>query len=264
VITLLLRLYPARWRARYGDEFALVLADRPLGPFDVADVLLGALDAHLHLRGLGAASEHRKGFAMTLRIGGYAAILGGLLWFIILAANLANDGSEAGVPWIGPVLVGAVVATLVALIGLSAFQARRYPVLTWAAFAVPAAGAVVALLATVAIAINGSTDREIIGGLTGWAVASLGFLALVVGSGLFALATLRARSMPRAASALLLAGAVVTVPALGGLSGGLVPDAMVQVLIVTTMLLFPAGWVALGVSALRVDRAGATFEGAIS
>jgi hypothetical protein len=137
-------------------------------------------------------------------------------------------------------------------------------VLTWAAFAVPAAGAVVALLATVAIAINGSTDREIIGGLTGWAVASLGFLALVVGSGLFALATLRARSLPRAASALLLAGAVVTVPALGGLSGGLVPDAMVQVLIVTTMLLFPAGWVALGVSALRVDRAGATFEGAIS
>ena len=36
------------------------------------------------------------------------------------------------------------------------------------------------------------------------------------------------------------------------------------ILIVTTMLLFPAGWVALGVSALRVDRAGATFEGAIS
>ena len=34
------------------------------------------------------------------------------------------------------------------------------------------------------------------------------------------------------------------------------------ILIVTTMLLFPAGWVALGVSALRVDRAGATFEGA--
>jgi len=45
VSSLLVRLYPARWRARYGDEFELVLGDRPLGPFDVADVLLGALDA---------------------------------------------------------------------------------------------------------------------------------------------------------------------------------------------------------------------------
>ena len=53
-----------------------MLEERALGPFDVADVLLGALDAHLHLRGLGAASEHRKGFTMSLRIGGYAAILG--------------------------------------------------------------------------------------------------------------------------------------------------------------------------------------------
>jgi hypothetical protein len=65
MIALLIRLYPARWRARYGDEFAVVLEERPLGPFDVADVLLGALDAHLHLRSLGAASEHRKGFAMS-------------------------------------------------------------------------------------------------------------------------------------------------------------------------------------------------------
>lgn len=78
MIALLLRLYPARWRVRYGDEFAAVLQERPLAPFDVADVLLGALDAHLHLRGLRAASDHRKGFAMSLRIGGYAAILGGL------------------------------------------------------------------------------------------------------------------------------------------------------------------------------------------
>ena len=87
MIALLLRLYPARWRARYGDEFAMVLGERPLGPFDVADVLLGALDAHLHLRGLGAASEGSKGFAVSLKIGGYAAIAGGLLWFIVFAGN---------------------------------------------------------------------------------------------------------------------------------------------------------------------------------
>ena len=94
--SLLVRAYPARWRARYGDEFLAVLEARPLGPFDVADVLLGALDAHLHLRGLGAASEHGKGFAMTLRLGGYAAIVGGSLFFIGLAA--ASMLGEAGGP----------------------------------------------------------------------------------------------------------------------------------------------------------------------
>ena len=81
MIALLIRLYPARWRARYGDEFEALLAERPLGPFDVADVALGALDAHLHLRGLGSWSEHRRGFPMSLRIGAWAAIVGGALLF---------------------------------------------------------------------------------------------------------------------------------------------------------------------------------------
>ena len=28
----LIRLYPARWRARYGDEFEAILEERPLRP----------------------------------------------------------------------------------------------------------------------------------------------------------------------------------------------------------------------------------------
>ena len=48
---LLLRCYPARWRARYGDEFEALLDEASLGPFDVADILLGAIDARLRLRG---------------------------------------------------------------------------------------------------------------------------------------------------------------------------------------------------------------------
>ncbi len=264
MITLLLRLYPARWRARYGDEFELVLADRPLGPFDVADVLLGALDAHLHLRGLGAASLHRKGFAMTLRIGGYAAILGGLLWFIALAGNVINNSDETNSWWIGIVLVVATIATLIALVGLSAFQARHYPALTWAAVAIPAAGGVVALLGAVAITVNGDSDRVIIGDLSGWAIATLGLLAMLAGSGLFALATWRTRSLSRSAAGLLALGALIVVPGLSGLSGGLVPSALVPLAILASVLLFPAGWVALGISALRTDRAGGSFEGAIS
>ncbi len=265
MIRLLIRLYPAHWRARYGDEFELVLADRPLGPFDVADVLLGALDAHLHLRGAGAAPNHGKGFTMTLRIGGYAAILGGALWFLALGGNAISNGEETGAAWIGIALLAAVVTTLVALVGLSAFQARRYPLMTWAAFAVPAIGAIVSLLGAVAIAVTGDSDRAIIGGLSGWAITTLGVVGLLAGSALFALATWRARSLSRGASALLGIGAVVVVFGLTGLSGGFVPSEVAVVALLASIVAFPAGWAALGVSALRTDRRGAArFDGAVS
>lgn len=45
--TWLLNLYPAAWRARYGEEFAALLEDCPLTLSAFADVLLGALDAHI-------------------------------------------------------------------------------------------------------------------------------------------------------------------------------------------------------------------------
>jgi hypothetical protein len=265
MIGLLLRLYPARWRDRYGEEFAAVLAERTLGPFDVADTLLGALDAHLHLRGLGAASEHRKGFAMTLRIGGYAAIVGGVLWLLVLAGNAINNGAESGATIIGLAAVAATIVTLIALIGLSAFQSRRHPALVWSAFAVPAAGAVIALFGVALMHATGDSDAVIVGGLGIWEVETFGLLTLLVGSGLFALATLRTRSLSRGAAVLLGAGALLVVPALAGVTGGLVPEALVGPFLAIAILAFPAGWVALGVSALRVDREGAMrLEGAIS
>jgi hypothetical protein len=260
---LLLRCYPARWRARYGDEFAAVLEERPLGPFDVADVLLGALDAHLHLRGLGAASQHAKGFAMTLRIGGYAAIVGGVLWLLALAGNAMNNGGESFSPWLGYAIVGATVMTLVALIGLSAFQARSHPVLTWAALAIPAIGAVVALIGYAAIVATGDSDA-ILGGVSPWMISSIGLLTMVAGSSLFAVATWRARSLSRTASGLLAVGAVLVVLALFGASGALSAP-IVMVPVIAAILVFPAGWIAMGVSALRIDRVGAAhFDGAIS
>jgi Rieske Fe-S protein len=45
---LLLRVYPAGWRARYGGEFLELLAQRRPRVRDVLDVLAGALDARLH------------------------------------------------------------------------------------------------------------------------------------------------------------------------------------------------------------------------
>jgi hypothetical protein len=46
---LLLRLYPRAWRERYGEELSAHLAaQRPLRIGVVADLVRGALDAHLH------------------------------------------------------------------------------------------------------------------------------------------------------------------------------------------------------------------------
>jgi hypothetical protein len=265
MVSLLIRCYPARWRARYGEEFAAVLEERPLGPFDVADVLLGALDAHLHLRGLGAASEHRKGFAMSLRVGGYAAIVGGVLWLLALAGNAINDGRENGVPFLGYAIVGATIATLVALIGLSAFQARRNPVLIWAAFAIPALGAVVGLFGYAAVIVGGDSDSILPGGVSSWFVASMGVLAMLAGSALFALATWRTHTLSRAGSALLGLGAVLVFIVLVGVNGGLFPDPVELVVVLAAVFIFPAGWIALGASALRVTApAPITFEGASS
>jgi hypothetical protein len=263
VIALLVRLYPARWRARYGDEFAAVLDERVLGPFDVADVLLGALDAHLHLRGLGAASEHRKGFAMSLRIGGYAAIVGGLLWLFVLAGNALNNGGESISPWFGYALVGATVMTLVALIGLSAFQARRHPVLIWAAFAIPGLGAAIGLVGYASIVLTGDSDAVLIGGISPWMLGSLGVMAMVLGSSLFAVATWRTRSLSRGASALLAVGAVLAVVAMLGANSLGMSSPVAIIAVVAAIVAFPAGWIALGVSALRITGpAPITLEGA--
>jgi hypothetical protein len=253
MLALLIRCYPARWRDRYGDEFAAVLEERTLGPFDVADILIGAIAAHLRLRGLWAASD-RKGLTMSLRLGGYAAIVGGLLWLFVLAGSVINDGEDPGAQVLGFAAVAAIVMTLVALVGLSSFQARRHPVLIWAAFAIPAVGAVVGLLGWAAMFVIGDSDAELIGGLSAWAISSLGLLMLLVGSGLFALATWRARSLSRGAAALLGVGALLVVPALGGLNTGLGPPLLGEVVLVAMIVALPAGWMGLGFSALRIAR----------
>jgi hypothetical protein len=261
VRTLLLALYPASWRTRYGEEFELILSDRTLGPFDVADVLLGALDAHLHLRGLGAASQHAKGFAMSLRIGGWAAIAGGLLWFIGLAVASANGSGDDAI-WSLFTLTGTA-ALLVALVGLSAFQARRNPRLVWAAFIVPAVGAVVSIVGLIAMAVVG--DHPFLGDLSPWYVWIYGVLTMFIGSGLFGIATLRARTLSRAGAVLLAVSSFVVLPVAAGITGGIVSEQVLMVATVLSFLAFAGGWVVLGVSALRTGRPVTTsFQGAMS
>ena len=46
----LLRLFPADWRARYGEEFVALLVQTGISMGIVFDVLLAVVDAHLHPR----------------------------------------------------------------------------------------------------------------------------------------------------------------------------------------------------------------------
>lgn len=47
-MNLLIRLYPANWRRRYGTELAALIDAQPFTPQLAFDLIAGALDAHLH------------------------------------------------------------------------------------------------------------------------------------------------------------------------------------------------------------------------
>jgi hypothetical protein len=249
---LLVRLYPSSWRGRYGEEFEELLRERPIGPFDVADVVLGAIDAHLHGRAGKGSASRTGGVSMSLRLGGYGAIAGGLLWFVSLA------GASMSAMWNGPwalLMVLAGVALLVALAGLSAFQARRYAALTWTAFLIPAVGCAVSLVGVVGMAVVG--DRPFIGDVSPWYIWIAGTFGLIVGSALFALLALRTALLARFAAALLAVGSIAT-PFVGLGLGGDSSQPMGMVLMVGALLAFAAGWMAIGLSAVRLDRRPST------
>lgn len=242
--SLLLRCYPARWRARYGDEFEALLEERPLGPFDVMDILLGALDAQLRLRGRGADVTQGRGFSMSLRIGGVAAIFGAALFATSIVLGIGIVGEvDPVVP--GFLLVSGSLALLVALAGLSAFQARSHPILSWAAFAVTAIGILVCIVGIVGLQLVAEEY---------WMAFILGILGALVGSTLFAIATYRTAALSRGAALVLGVCSVLTIAAgQGGNILGPVP-------LVVTSIGFALGWFVLGVQAIRLDRTGAALR----
>jgi hypothetical protein len=197
----LVRCYPARWRARYGDEFEAMLEERPLGPFDVADILLGAFDAQLRQRGHGGDSPHARRFTMSLRVGGIAAIAGASLIVVVIA--LTGGRTEGSVDAVTIALLVALAALLVALTGMSAFQARTNPRLVWAAFAVTAVGTVLIFIAGVSdLAGAGPGD---------WRDGPLpfGVVALGLGSAAFGIATYRASVLSRKGASSLAIGPAI-------------------------------------------------------
>jgi hypothetical protein len=235
--SLLLRCYPARWRARYGDEFLAILEERPLGPFDVADVLLGAVDARLRSSGQGAGIHEGRRFPMSLRIGGFAAIIGAPVWAggFVIASGVVGDVDTRTA---AAVMVAGSLALLVALVGLSAFQARVQPVLSWMAFALPAVGTVSLVVGSLGVALGRDEFTD---------AFYFGLMTFFVGSLLFAIATYLAAVLSRPAAVVLGAAPLL---AIAGGSG----EGFAEVLSVAALICFTLGWCALGVQAIRQDR----------
>jgi hypothetical protein len=247
MIGLLLAMYPARWRQRYAEEFRAVLESRPLGPFDVADVVLGAVDARLRVPRSINVSINLGGHLVLLRIGGLGAILGGVLWFLGIAVGSAL-GTPDGVPWIVVAMAGNV-GLLLALIGLSSFQAHKEPRLAWAAFVIPMVGSVVALIGMLGM-VTRPSDLPYIADWSPWAVWILGVLALLVGSVLFAIATIRAAVLSRRAAQCLAIAAGTIVVAASGIGGVAGPDGS-RLFAALSLAAFAGSWAWLGTSALR-------------
>jgi protein-S-isoprenylcysteine O-methyltransferase Ste14 len=240
----LLRLYPRAWRDRYGEELAALLEDRPAGPFDVIDLVLGALDAHLHWRNLDNRLEHRKGIPMSLRLSGLAAIVGGGLWttfFVIV--SFAYSGLDLDLVWF-PVVLSAGVLLLAALAGLSAFQFRDHPRWVWIAFIVPALGIGLVIVALARTLVTGDWSYD--QGSPGAAILYGGLLLILIGSIVFAAVSWDSRGLRLLGTIAIAGGTLVTLPALLG--------ALPPIGLVVGGLLFGGGWIAEGLNAVRQDR----------
>lgn len=250
---LLIRLYPGSWRVRYGAEFEALLEERPIGPFDLADVLLAALDAHLHLRGATGSANPGRSLLMSMRIGGYAAVLGGVLWLIGFLIAQFNGSDDDGLAQ--SLALAGTLGLLVALAGLSAVQSRLHPRLVWAAFALPAIGALASALGLLEMVFTGGS-RISTEGVDPWILWALGTVVLVAGSGLFALVSWRSRVLSRPGLTLLAAAMVGLVPVVM-ISSGLaaVPwEPLVSIAFLALLLSFAIGWIVLGVDAVLRDR----------
>ena len=248
MIGLLLAMYPAPWRRRYGEEFRAVLESRPLGPFDVADVLLGAVDARARVLRIAGLPDKSGGHHTMLRIGGLGAVAGGAMWVVGFIVSAQNSGGDAS-GWLALMAAGAI-ALLLAVVGLSAFQAHRNPRLAWAAFLIPAAGLLVTIAGLVGSFLAPS-DVPVIAGWSWWGIWVLGLFGTVIGSILFAIATVEAGVLSRRAAMSLAISAVffLFLAMLGWGNTGLEP--LGQIVLATTVTAFGGSWAWLGASALR-------------
>lgn len=98
---LLVALYPRKWRASFGEEFAALLEDTRLTPGAVFDVVVsaGKLHARCHQRlALVLASLLWSGFMEYLSV--RARLTANILWAPTTAARALALAATIG-PWLG-------------------------------------------------------------------------------------------------------------------------------------------------------------------
>jgi hypothetical protein len=147
----LLRLYPRRWRQRYGEEFTEILesmSGRRARVRLVADVCRGALDAHLRER----FGMRRLFGDPAVRVGVFdGLVVAGLLAVLVVLTNVVFPGgpdeSDSDPEYVVQIL--ATAAALGALlVAIGARGVRRSPTMTGAAKAGATAGAVIGVMVT--------------------------------------------------------------------------------------------------------------------
>ena len=181
---------------------------------------------------------------MTLRIGGFAAILGAAL---VSLALLLFSGALVRIDHVVPsllILTGSL-ALLVALTGMSAFQARAHPRLSWAAMWL----LVIATVSSTVGILAGLADSS---GEASFVWLMLGLLVAVIGSVLYGIVTYRALST--GAALLLVAAGVLLFVGLAVTSNDHSALAIEIVAFYPGIICFVAGWFVLGVQAIRLDR----------
>ena len=244
-MSLLIRLYPMAWRDRYGEEFAVLLEDRPLGPFDVADILLGALDARLHLRAVGAQPATGARTPLSVRVGSGAAVAGGVLWIVALTVMVTGRMSDSNLSMAQVAI--ALLTLLVALAALSAVQSRSHPVLVWASFLLPAVG--ILLLAAGATAQVVVGDRPVLVEFTPYFFWIIGTLLALVGCAIFGIVSAVTGGLTRWAAGLISVGAVVQLVTLVGH-----PVERDGELVLGGAFAFGLSWILAGVAVSRAER----------
>lgn len=241
---LLLRLYPRSWRERYGEELTDLLEDRPPGPSDVLDLLLGAFDAHLRRRAVGSLPAGRDRTLSVARIGAITAFAGGASWMLTVATAIQE-------PAMMELTMSLVSLTLslfaVALAALSSVQARTHRLLVWSSFLLPAVGVVLLLGGTVAQLAVG--DRPLVGWLTPYAFWIAGSTMALVGCVLFGIVSAAAGGLTRSSAVLLSVGAVVQSITLVATD-----HARDEWLILLGAVTFGLGWILVGLGAAHAER----------
>ncbi len=111
ITSLLLRLYPRDWRARYGDEFRALLEARPLTLTDALDVALNALDAHLNpaLAGSSTSLSERmlkmmqrlRSAEITIFAAWIAFVVAGLHFYGLMDDSMYVASTSSRVPGLG-------------------------------------------------------------------------------------------------------------------------------------------------------------------